>query len=186
MTNVLIADRYAKALSAVIQNDAELDANLAALDALSELLAESDQLHRVLNDPSQRVKERIGILEAILQRLDAPPPAHSAAVVMLRRGRVALLPLMAQLFRRRVDERCNRVAATVTTAMPLTEEQSAPLKHGLEEYVGRDVRLDRRVDESILGGVVAEIAGVIIDGSVRARLQRISRDLIENDDTLLN
>lgn len=186
MTNVLIADRYAKALSAAIADDAELDANLAALDALSELLAESDQLHRVLNDPSHRVRERIGVLEAVLQRLGAPVPAHNAAVVMLRRGRMALLPLMAQLFRRRVDERCNRVAATVTTAILLTHEQTQPLKLGLEDFIGRDVRLDRRVDESILGGVVAEIAGVIIDGSVRARLDRISRELIENDDTLLN
>ncbi len=186
MKHALIADRYAKALSAAIADNDQLDANLQAMSALSEMFAESDQLHSVLNDPSLRIEERLGVLEAILKRIEAPAPAQNAAIIMLRRHRIALLPMVAELFRRRVDERSNRVSATVTTALPLTDEQVEPLKAGLAAYVGRDVRLDRRVDESIVGGVVAEIAGLIIDGSVRARLDRISRNLIENDDGSLN
>lgn len=186
MKHALIADRYAKALSAAIADDDRLDSNLEALDALSESIVESERLRSVLNNPSLPIQERIGVLEALLQRLHAPATAHNAAVTLLRRGRIALLPIVAELFRLRVDERCNRIAATVTTALPLTDEQAEPLKLGLEKYIGCDVRMHRRVDETIVGGVVAEIAGVIIDGSVRARLDRISRTLIENDDLLVN
>ncbi len=186
MKNALIADRYAKALSAAIVDDDRLETNLAALTALSEMFTESDQLRGVLCDPSLRINERLGVLEAILQRIDAPKPAHNAAVVLLRRHRIALLPAVAELFSRRVDERSNRVSAKVTTALPLSDEQAKPLKAGLETYVGSDVRLDRRVDESILGGIVTEIAGLIIDGSVRARLDRITQNLIENEDPSMN
>jgi F-type H+-transporting ATPase subunit delta len=186
MKNALIADRYAKALSAAIADTDQLDPNLEALETLSAMFAESESLHGVLNNPSLRVPERIAVLEALLKRISAPAPACNVAALMLRRNRISLLPNVAELFRRRVDQRCSRVAATVTTALPLTDEQAEPLKLGLQEFAGCDVRLDRRVDETIVGGVVAEIAGVIIDGSVRARLERISRALIENDDGIMN
>jgi len=186
MKNALIADRYAKALGAAIADTDQLESNLEALDALSVLLAESESLHGVLNNPSLRIPERVAVLDALLQRLKAPAPACNVAALMLRRGRISLLPNVAELFRRRVDQRSNRVAATVTTALPLTDKQAEPLKLGLQEFAGCDVRLDRRVDETIVGGVVTEIAGVIIDGSVRARIDRISRALIENDDGIMN
>jgi len=186
MKHALIADRYAKALSAAIADNDLLDSNLETLEALSELFKGSEQLHSVLNDPSLRIEERLSVLEALLKRLDAPATAHNAAALMLRRGRISILPMVAELFRRRVDERCNRVAATVTTALPLTDEEAEPLRFGLQEYIGRDVRMHRRVDEAIVGGVVAEIAGVIIDGSVRARIERISRRLIEDEDVSMN
>ncbi len=186
MKNALISNRYAKALSAAIVDDDQLDAHLDALDDLSEMFTESEQLYGVLNDPSLSLKERLGVLQALLKRIEAPKFVHNVAVVLLRRHRISLLPMVAVLFRRRVDERCERVTATITTALPLTDEQAEPLRLGLEEYVGRDVRMHRVVDETIVGGVVAEIAGVIIDGSVRARLQRIDRALTENDDLLMN
>lgn len=186
MKNALISNRYAKALSAAIVDDDQLDANLEALDAISEMFTESELLYGVLNDPALHVEERLGVLETLLKRIDAPKLAHNTVVLLLRRHRIALLPMVAELFRRRVDERCERVTATVTTALPLTDEQAEPLRLGLEKYVGRDVRMHRLVDETIVGGVIAEIAGVIIDGSVRARLKRIGRALSENDDLLMN
>lgn len=186
MKNALISNRYAKALSAAIVDDEQLAANLDALDAISEMFTESEQLNGVLNDPALDLTERLGVLDALLKRIEAPKLVHNAVLVLLRRHRISLLPMVAELFRRRVDERCERVTATITTALPLTDEQAEPLRLGLEKYVGRDVRMHRIVDETIVGGVIAEISGVIIDGSVRARLQRISRALTENDDLLMN
>jgi F-type H+-transporting ATPase subunit delta len=186
MTAALIAARYAKALSAAIANDAELDANLDALDTLAGLVAESNELRVMLNDPSIRIGVRRQVLRTILDKIEAPTPAGNAALVMLRRGRFRLLARMVYHFRKRTDERCNRVAARVTTAVSLSDEQLEPLRNGLESYIGRDVRMDRKVDESILGGVVAELNGIIIDGSVRSRLNRLSRALIEDEKALKN
>ena len=186
MKHALVANRYAKALSAAIADADQLDMNLEALDKLSEMFAEFEQLRRVLNDPAIPKHERLGGLEALLKRVDAPPAIHNTLILLLRRGRISLLPKVAELFRRRVDERCGWVTANVTTAVPLTAQQAEPLRIGLQKFVGRDVRMHQHVDEAIVGGVIAEIAGVIVDDSVRKRLKRISRALIENEDLLMN
>ena len=57
--------------------------------------------------------------------------------------------------------------------MALTEDEPRRLKRALEKRTGRTIRLECRVDESLLGGLVVAMGGEVLDGSLKHRLKEI-------------
>jgi len=66
---------------------------------------------------------------------------------------------------------------TVTSAAPLDEAQQGSLTAALERRLGRTVRLQCATDPTLIGGAVLRAGDLVIDGSLRARLERIAYDL---------
>ncbi|MFN7244443.1 MAG: ATP synthase F1 subunit delta, partial [Dietzia cercidiphylli] len=70
-----------------------------------------------------------------------------------------------------------RSVAVVTSAEPLTEQQSDDLRARLATLYGREIAIHNDVDQALLGGVVVRVGDEIIDGSVAGRLDAMRRSL---------
>lgn len=181
MKNYLIADRYAAALDGVTANNDDLAATMEALDALAGAFTEDDKLRYVLSNPALQLDHRSAVLAAVAEKVGAPAPVQRLADALLRRGRIALLPDTAELFTRRADVRLNRTGADVTTATPMDEAQREKLRSALEAYSGSTVHMREAVNAKLLGGAVAKIGSVLIDGSVRSRLRRMRAAVLADE-----
>jgi F-type H+-transporting ATPase subunit delta len=91
--------------------------------------------------------------------------------------RLAYLPEIATLFEQLKDEAEGVIDVTVVTAAPLEDGQRATLSEALERKLKRQVRLQCQTDPALLGGVVLRAGDLVIDGSVRTRLDRIAYEL---------
>ena len=181
MAEYLIAERYAGALSAALSDPDQLDPAAESLAEISELFTEHHDLHSCLSNPAIDVDERQQVMDDVLTKLDVTEPVRRMMHELLRRGRMALLPHIAEAFHSFADERLNRITAQVTTRLPLTAEQELRLRESLSRYCGKTVRMKCSVDESLLGGVVTRLGGEIIDGSLRTRLENIKQALIAEE-----
>lgn len=181
MKNYLIAERYAKGLSAAVSENADLEPALDALTRLGALYDTDHDFRSTLANPAIDVDRRAAVLKGVLE-VEQPPRAVARLLeVMLRRGRIALLPDVARVFKMLVDERLNRVTAVVTTVAPLTGDQESRLQERLTAFSGKTVRIETTVDREILGGVVARIGGAVIDGSLRTRLEHLKQALLAEE-----
>ncbi len=70
------------------------------------------------------------------------------------------------------------VTATVTSALPLTEEEKAVVSGGLAEELGQEPVIEFKVDPAILGGLIIKIGDKVIDGSVGGRLGALRESLV--------
>lgn len=181
MKNYLVADRYARGLDRALSNDTERETAMVALRALGKLYRGEHELRSVLSNPAIPQEQQAAVLHELLERLAAPALARNLLDVMLQRGRVTLLPDVAQLFAAMTDERMNRAGARVTSAVELTSDQADRIVRTLEVHSGMKVRADFEVDPDILGGVIAHIRGTVIDGSLRARVQRLKESLLPEE-----
>ena len=84
---------------------------------------------------------------------------------------------MQTAFQEKVDERLNIAHATVTTAVPLADDERAAVAAKLSSLTGKQVDVTSVVDESIIGGVIARVCDQLIDGSTRSRLVALKRRL---------
>jgi F-type H+-transporting ATPase subunit delta len=200
------ARRYAEAAFELAERDGTLDAWLAALTAAAEALTLETAL-RIVDNPAIPLRERQAAVEAILEgrafesllgraieQLPAPevdPTTVRRQVaervgrqltnlvgLLVERRRVALLPKVADAFRRLIYARRNIVEAEVASAAPLTEAERAALRERLARLVGRRVELRERLDPGLLGGLVVRIGDRLYDASVRGRLERLRNRLI--------
>ena len=91
--------------------------------------------------------------------------------------RLALLPEISALFDGLKGEAEGIIDVTVTSAAPLDDSELGKLTAALERRLGRSVRLQCATDPALLGGAVLRAGDLVIDGSLRGRLERIAYEL---------
>ncbi|WP_417762883.1 F0F1 ATP synthase subunit delta [Shewanella sp.] len=97
--------------------------------------------------------------------------------VMAENDRLGVLPAVAQLFVEYRLEWAKEVEAAVTSATELTTEQVQQISVSLEKRLARKVKLNCSVDTSLIAGVIIKAGDLVIDGSVRGKLTRLTDKL---------
>ena len=166
--------RFAEAAFAVAQEANQLDAWLEALDQASSVY-DNHAAALFLTSPVVPAEKKRSVLAELLPGIS--PEVGRFLAILARRDRLDLVPEIAQVFRRLLNEHRGIAVAQVTTAVPIDERQQSLIASRLGQRVGKSVTVETRVDPSILGGVIAQIGDNVIDGSVRGRLERLRRAL---------
>ena len=104
---------------------------------------------------------------------EVPSEAVAIASVMAERGHAALIDDVAAAYRSLLESERGIVVAEVVTAVPLTDESRASLAKKLTDSLGRPVSLRERVDASIIGGIVINVGGRVLDGSLSSQLDSV-------------
>jgi F-type H+-transporting ATPase subunit delta len=91
--------------------------------------------------------------------------------------RLAYLPEISALFDELKDEAEKVIDVTVTSAAPLDDGQRKTLATALERRLKRGVRMQCHTDPSLIGGAVLQAGDLVIDGSLRAQLNKITYEL---------
>jgi F-type H+-transporting ATPase subunit delta len=143
------------------------------LKVMLDALEEQPAYVQLLSSPEIPGEERAELLgKAFGGELSREP--LSFAALMCRRGRARELPDAIRRFRDMADEAERIKHARVTSAFPLSEEEQERLRQrlsGISE--GAVVVLECRVDPRLIGGVMVEMDGRILDGTVRTKLREI-------------
>jgi F-type H+-transporting ATPase subunit delta len=146
------------------------------LQALLGALADNRILLRALANPSipREAKKRVvtrllGESEQLLQ---------NAAMVLTDRGRVGLIADTALAYAELVAAEDRILTVEVTTAVALDDSQVDALRERVSIAVGHEARIVASVDPEIIGGIVLKARGVLLDASIRRRLEDIRRALI--------
>ena len=165
-------DAYGAALFAVAVAEEALDRVEEELFRVARTIEGNDERRSVLTDEAVPVDRRQGIVEDLLgDRTHHVTTALVSFLVGVGRGR-QLPAIIDKLVERAAEER-SEVVAEVRTAIPLDEDLRDRLAEALSNATGKQVSVKAVVDESVLGGVVAQVGDTIIDGTVRQRLNQL-------------
>jgi len=94
--------------------------------------------------------------------------------MLAENDRLVLLPEMSAIYEVLKDEAEGSVEAQVATAKKLTQAEEKAIADALKKRLGRDVKLKVSVDESLLGGAIIRAGDLVIDGSIRGRLSKMT------------
>jgi F-type H+-transporting ATPase subunit delta len=166
--------RFAEAAFAVARDSNQLDAWLEALKQASSIY-DNHAAALFLTSPVEAADKKRGVLRELLPGVS--PEVQRFLGILAHRDRLDLVPEIATVFERLVNEHKGIAVAQVTTAVPIDERQKTVIASKLARRLGKTIVLETRVDPNILGGVVAQVGDDVIDGSVRGRLERLRRRL---------
>jgi F-type H+-transporting ATPase subunit delta len=173
-----VARRYARALFAIGVDKGTFEALGQELEALATLYGESPELRQTLVNPVFKISQKRAILEKILPRVAPSRLLQSFALLLVDRGRIGALPLIARAYQEMTDAQLGRVRATVTSAKPLDVITEADIQRALERRTGKKVLMKTEVDPALIGGVVARVGSLVLDGSLRTRLATIGNRIL--------
>jgi F-type H+-transporting ATPase subunit delta len=171
-----IARPYAKAAFAEARADSMLGAWSAALHTAAQVV-DDPRVHSLLDDPHVSTAQ---LSQLVLDIAGAGLGEHGRNFVqaLAEARRLNCLPQIAALFDTYKDDAEGVADVTVTSAAPLDERQQLSLTAALTRRLKREVRLHCTTDPELLGGAVLRSGDLVIDGSVRGRLERIANELV--------
>jgi len=170
---------YAKALFSLAQELAQADAVGRGLDAAAALFANEPALRAVFGRPWITGAVKRNAAAEVAARLEVVPLTRDFLALVAAHGRVERLPGIAAAYRELVDAAAGRVRARVRTATPLADGEREALAGRLSRVLGgKQVMLEDAVDQALLGGFVAEIGSLRVDGSLDGQLARLRERLV--------
>jgi F-type H+-transporting ATPase subunit delta len=173
-----VARRYARALFGIGVDAGNFEALGQEIGDLATLWITAGDLRELLENPVFRPDEKRKVLEQILPRVAPTAEVRRLALLLLERRRITLLPAIARAYRDLADAHTGRVRARVTSAEPLTAAAADRVRRALEERTGKKVIVETAVDPSLIGGVVAQVGDLVLDGSVRTQLADLRSKLL--------
>lgn len=183
--NNTIARPYARAAFQVAEENNALDELSRSLGIGKELLSDG-QIVKFLANPALTDDERLRFLVELFAKAAGDDSVFGGSSehgtnflkLLLEYGRVDVLPEISDRFDALKAEVENTVDVTVTAATKLSDGQIQEIESALRERLGRDINLSTDIDENLIAGAVIRAGDVVIDGSLRSRLQGLSNALI--------
>ena len=169
-------DGYANALFEVARVEGSLGEVEDELFRFARTLEGNDELRSVLTDEAVPVARRQGVVEDLLG-VKASPVTANLVQFVIGAGRARQLPQIIDRLVQRAAAAKDSVVGEVRSAIPLSDDQKARLAEALGKATGKNVEVKVIVDESVLGGLIAQLGDTVIDGSVRARLDQLREQI---------
>lgn len=178
MSRAAVARTYADALLELAGRDSGPAAWLEMLSEVAGLYESSPPFKAFLHTPRVSESDKIGVLRASFGDR-YPENFVRFLIVVVKKRRQALLPVIDRAARDLLYARTGRIHATVTLARELDEAFRAEIQRELTRVLDREVDAEFRTDPRLIGGMVVRAGDRVLDGSVRRRLLNLRRSLLE-------
>ncbi len=168
-----LAGRYAIALFDLADERKVLDAVADDLRGIRTLLAESDDMQRLITSPAIASDDRVQGIEAVAARAGINQITRNLLGLLAHNRRLFVLPQVIEEFLAELARRRGEVSAEVTSARPLSEPQLAAVTDELNKTMGKGVQVVPKVDPSLIGGLTVRVGSRMIDNSLKTKLARL-------------
>ena len=174
-----IAARYAQAVFDLAREDKALNALERDVDALDAALKASADLREAIASPLLTREDQGRAIAAVAAKMGVSALVANTLALMAQKRRLFVLPQLLADLRGRIAAEKGEITAEVASATELTAEQAAALAAALQASVGKTVKLNATVDESLIGGLVVKVGSKMIDTSIRSKLASLQNAMKE-------
>ena len=177
--NGAIARPYAQAVFEIARDEGQLAQWSDFLHAAATVVSDP-AVDRLIHDPATDTASLVQLISEVSSKAanGAGSGGHNLLRLMAENRRLPLLPEVADIFDGLRAEIENRVDVILAAAAPVDAAQQDKIAGALKRRLGREVNLEFKLDESLIGGARLQADDLVIDGSVRTGLEKLARALI--------
>jgi F-type H+-transporting ATPase subunit delta len=179
-----VVGTYARAFADVVMKKGNLldpERMLRELYGFEALLRQSDQLRRVMENPSIPGDRKRAVLDAIAGHLGSTRQVRNFIAVLTDNRRLPLFSEILRQLEQELNDRQGFAEAQVSSARQLSDAEKNMLEAEITRMTSKKVRARYEQDASLLGGAVVKVGSTIYDGSVKGQLEKIREQLVDNE-----
>jgi len=172
----ILARRYAKALFSLGKEQGKTESYSEALGAIAELYKD-ESVENALINPLYPLDARQKVMAKIAELAKADTILTRFLNLLLEKKRADILPDIAHEMQVMVDQEQNISHGSVVSAIELDGALKEKIQQTLEKITGNKVILEVSVDPSIIGGIVAKVGDLVLDGSIKTQLNGLKESI---------
>jgi F-type H+-transporting ATPase subunit delta len=177
MKEQILARRYARALFALAQERKILDKIRSELHGFLAMAEENAQFADFFRSPENSRSVKRAAVEKIFQDRFSGL-FFNFLLLIIQKGRHNAMPDIARAFDELYERHHRRSRALAITAVPLDTTLADDLREKLSRSLNKTIELENQVDPALLGGIVLNVDGQVLDGSVRQQLERLRAEFL--------
>ncbi|MBU2514431.1 ATP synthase F1 subunit delta [bacterium] len=172
-----IGRRYAKALINLAGSDKNIEKIGQSLKEIAELYVEEKTVRNVILEPKLSKAKKMVFIGEITKKMKCDPLLNKYCRYLVSRSRFDLIGDIERAYNKLSSEKLGTATAMVVVSHKLEKKDEEALQKQLSDYTGKKVTLSLKVDESILGGAITSIDSLVLDGSIKNRLNLIRKTI---------
>lgn len=170
MKQTILAKRYAKAIFTIGQEQEKYEEYDEVLQGLADLYTTHPEVVDAMTNPLYPMDVKENVMKGIVGSMKVDTIMGNFLNLLVQKKRAEILPEIAVAFKTMVDEAKNISHGNVISAIELSDELKANVQTILEKLTGKKVELTTSVDPSIIGGIIAKVGDLVLDGSIKTQL----------------
>ncbi len=174
-----VAQRYAAALFELAVEVDVVDSVEADLNTFDTLVAESEDLRRLVRSPVFSADDQISALKALSAKAGLGEHTTNFLMLVAKKRRLFAVTEMIAGYRWRASRHRGEIAAEIISAEPLSDAQISDLTEALRGATDKTVKLHQAVDASLIGGLIVRLGSRMIDTSLKTKLNSLKIALKE-------
>ena len=159
------------------ENESGLKDVLEELTELSKVFSENPDFIKLMGTPTVPIEEKLSFVDEIAKSGGISELTGNLLCVLTEKGRMNCFAGVVKHFRGLYNDKFKLAEITVTASAPLSEEMKNKIAEKMSKIIGKTVSINERLDSSIIGGVIIDYGSRRYDGSVKARLNELSKEL---------
>jgi len=173
----ILARRYAKALFSLGKQQDKYETYSQALNAIADLFSESPEVGDSLTNPLYPLEARKKVMAKIAEAVKGDAILTAFLNLLVERQRAVIIPDIAHEMQVMVDNAQNISHGTVISAIELDKDLQEKIQATLEKITGNKVILQSQVDPTIIGGIIAKVGDLVVDGSIKTQLNGLKESI---------
>lgn len=174
-----IAGRYATAVFELAKDGNALPALEGDIAALGAAMSDSDDFRSLIHSPIYSRDAQGSAIGAIAAKMGLSDTMANTLKLMASKRRLFVLPQLLNRLSDLIDEEKGEITADVQAATSLTDDQQNALAATLKRSVGKEVKMNITVDDSLIGGLIVKVGSKMIDTSIRSKLMSLQNTMKE-------
>ena len=171
--------RYALALFELGQENSELDKMEIELKNLRDLFKKSSEFANLVKNPTFNRSEQLEAIKMISNRFNFTNTSSKFLFLLCFKRRLFFLEKILNNFLQLISKSRGEIKAKLNSSKKLSQVEIENIQRQLSENFTSKIKLDYKHDPTLIGGLIIQVGSIMIDTSIKNRLKRLERSIIE-------
>jgi len=173
------AKSYSQALYELASEEKILNNVEEHVILLLKLISKSKDFNLLIQDPTNKQEDQLNVINIIFEKFNLNTLLKKFLNFLVVKRRFFYIEKILKDFVIICSKNRGEIFAKLTVAKELNESEINKIKNDLSKNFGSDVKLNYNYDPDLIGGLIMQVESVMIDTSIKNKLQQIENQMIE-------
>ena len=173
------AKSYSQALYELATEDNKLNDVEEHTISIIKLISQSDDFNSLIKDPTNKQEDQLSVINIIFEKFNLNNLLKKFLNFLVIKRRFFYVEKILKDFVMICSKNRGEISAKLIVAKKLNENEINKIKDELSQNFGSNVKLNYNYDPDLIGGLIMQVESVMIDTSIKNKLQQIENKMIE-------
>ena len=174
------SERYSRALFEVADDAKELEKTESDIRAFQLLLNSSESLKNFIKDPTQSISQQNKVMNLLSSEIGISKNLKNFFLLLIEKRRIFFVNKISESFLKLCSKKRGEITASLISSKELSQSELDKITKDLSEAMGSSLKFDYKLDQELIGGLKLQLGSFMIDTSIKNKLKKYEKIMIES------